>query len=247
LSESLPRMGRGWYWRFHKYERVSVETDIKEFCGWDFLLGIIRECENTPYSFDREYFVKRDKGLITALFLTGGRVIEVLELRKRNFELDDPEWIIVRGMRVAKRYKKIGEYMDKEGNTRWITETKFEPRGRFPIPRKEPLVPYLLDHLNQVDDYLFPSPKTTKKRPHMTTTRAYQIVNNVGKRLGVHLYDHWFRAQRACQLAEEYEFELHDLLDFFGWKHIETARRYSRLSTRTLKQRIKQAKKYGPH
>ena len=135
-SVSLPKLGRGWYWKVHKYKRISVESDIKEFCGWDLLLDIIRECDNTPYSFDQEHLIRRDKGLIAALFLTGGRVIEVLELRKRNFELDDQDWIIVRGMRVAKRYKKLGEYKGEQGRTRWITEIKFEPRGRFLNPQK---------------------------------------------------------------------------------------------------------------
>lgn len=41
------------------------------------------------------------------------------------------------------------------------------------------------------------------------------------------LYPHWFRAQRACQLAVEYGWDASDLSEFFEWKHWPTALRYA--------------------
>jgi len=73
---------------------------------------------------------------------------------------------------------------------------------------------------------------------NITPTRAWQIVNDLGKRFGIHIYDHWFRAQRASQLASEYDFSLHELLEWFTWKDIRTALRYARLSWRKLDKKM---------
>lgn len=234
------KKGRGWYWKVYgdRYERAKV-TEIESFCGWDFLLKLIKECENTEYRFSpkwsdekveayRRRLVRRDQALIATLFETGGRVIEVLRLRRRNFSFDG-RWIRVTGMQVVKRFRK-----DKRTGK---TIPVYSTRGRFSIPIDEPLVPYMVSWVKEQKDFIFPSPK--KDRDHLSTVRAYQIVNSIGERLGVHLYDHWFRAQRACQLAEELNFSLHELLEFFSWKHVETALRYSRLSTEALERKMR--------
>lgn len=111
---------RGWYWKEHgeEYERSKV-SDIEQFCGWTFLIDIARECENTKYGVsskwtdahpdEAEEYVKslkrRDQALVATLFLTGGRVVEVLQLRKKHFSFGE-KWIWVTGMDVVKRWKK---------------------------------------------------------------------------------------------------------------------------------------------
>jgi len=243
MTQTLRSRGRGWYWQVHgdEYERKSVEDDVESFCGWDLLLKIVKECENTRYLVSPrwpaekadeywERLIRRDQALIATMFETGGRVIEVLKLRKQNFEFGE-KWIRIKGMSVMKRFKR-----DKQtGETKPILTT----RGKFSIPLDEPLVPYMVEWVKDQDDYIFPSPKLDKD--YLSTVRAYQIVNSLGERLEpkVHLYDHWFRAQRACQLAEDLNFTLLELMDFFGWKDIKTALRYAKLSTEAQERKMR--------
>ncbi|MFW6109687.1 MAG: tyrosine-type recombinase/integrase [archaeon] len=228
---------RGWYWREYgdDYTRASVGSDVEEFVGWDTLLDLINECENTEYSpspawkvdpWDyRGGLIRRDQALIAALFLTGGRVSEVIGLRSHNFRLRARE-VRVHGMSVLKRYRKTGSYRDSEGSKRYYTEPVVMTRGIFSINREEPLVPYLLTWLDSVDDYLFPSPS---RNPYLSRQRAYQIVTDIGERVGLKIWNHWFRSQRASQLVTEYSFDIHVLADWFKWSKLDTARTYTKL------------------
>jgi hypothetical protein len=86
----------------------------------------------------------------------------------------------------------------------------------FPISKSDPLYPYMekwiLKHRD--DELLFP----------ITRTYAFMLIRKLQK----NLYPHWFRAQRASQLAFEKGFDVNDLVEFFGWKHFPTALRYAR-------------------
>ena len=237
---------RGWYWKDHgeEYTRASV-GEVLRFVGWGTLMGLVRECENTPYKVSpvwprdspyaeeyRDRLVRRDQALIAALFLTGGRVSEVVPLRKNNFSLQgEPDAIIVTDMPREKSFRKVGEYVEN-GKKRWITEKVEATRRDFPILKNEALVPILTSWLEETEDYLFTSP--AKHRTHLTRVRAYQIVTDLGERCGEKIWPHWFRSQRASQLASEYGFELHALIDFFDWKDVETALTYSRLGAKRL-------------
>lgn len=195
----------GW-WSSHKYSRRSVE-EIQTFCGWDYLADLVEKTDNT-----------RDQALIAFLFETGGRVKEVLSLEKRHFRFEG-NYIIVLAMPVIKRYEKIDKYQDEEGKTRWVTKRK-EGYRTFPIHIKEPLVPYLTDWLEQKDKKLF----------RIGRVRVYQIITKLEPKI----YPHWFRAQRASQLALEYGLTVHELVDFFNWKNLEIAIHYSRMGWKGL-------------
>jgi hypothetical protein len=187
----------------------SVEKDVRGFCGWAFLLSLVKK---TPLPY---------RGFMATLFETGGRVSEVLKLRKRHFHLDlHPEIIVVDGMPVVKKYRKIGEIPDpsKKRGVRWITEKKEDTRT-FPIKKTDPLTPYLISHLERSKDYLF----------SMNRLEAFRLVRGVGESIGEQpvpfssistsqLYNQWFRAQRASQLKSEYNFDLLALASFFRWK-----------------------------
>ena len=192
------------YWANHDYHRASVLRDIDEFCGWEFLNRLILECNDTNYYRKPDLLRDRDKALIATLFETGGRISEVLALDKRNFKIL-PERVLVTGMIVLKND---------------VPTT----RGTFSVKRFEPLCPIMVDWIKQCNSPLF----------NITPTRAWQIMNELGNRVGTHIYDHWFRAQRASQLASEYDFTLHELLEWFSWKDIRTALRYAKLSWRKL-------------
>jgi integrase len=262
---------RGWYWKVHKgeYERFKV-GELPKFCGWPTLLQLVKECENTRY-FERSNLFKlseeekqrlksklisRDKCLISTAFETGGRISEVLALKKSNFEVQKDR-IVVRDMPVVKRYEKVGEKIVKwegEGEpdtTKWhwsykhdswirrrfITKPKMDRRNVLEIPRFEPLCQYIVDWLEQLpgnDFWVFPS-YSKNENTHITPTRSYQIVRNVGLRCGVFdICNHWFRSMRASQLCEEYGWREYELLRFFSWQSDKYARLYAKLSSARL-------------
>jgi site-specific recombinase XerD len=190
-----------------KKTKRSVDI-IESFCGWDYLLKLVEKCKSN-----------RNKALISALFETGGRISEVLELKKDDFFIQKP-YVIVKAMIVLKRYKKIGEKIDSKGKRRWVTEKK-PGRRTFPIHTKEPLSVFLIDYLKKIkSNQLF----------SLSRVQAYRIVRN----LDDNIFPHWFRAQRASQLALEYGFSVHDLIDFFSWKSLQTAIHYSRMGWKGL-------------
>jgi len=191
-----------------------VDVDVKEFCGWDYLMRIIKRARKGE-----------ERALIATLFLTGGRVSEVLQLRRDHFDLSNEKVILVKGMPVEKRFRKVGEYKIG-GKVKWDTVKEFDERT-FPIMRSEPLVPTLLEWLNGIHD-------KDKLLFDMSRTKAFYIVRDVEK----DLYPHWFRAQRASQLAAEYGFDLHSLMDYFHWKDIQIALHYSRLGWQGLARKM---------
>jgi integrase len=187
----------------------GVYKDVRGFCGWSFLLTFVKK---TPLPY---------RGFIATLFETGGRISEVLRLRKRHFHFDlHPDIIVVDGMPVIKKYKKIGEIKDpsRKSGKRWTTE-KLEDTRTFPIKKADPLTTYLVSHLERSKDYLF----------SMNRLEAFRLIRSVGESLGdqpvpfssittSQIYCHWFRAQRASQLKSEYNFDLLALASFFRWK-----------------------------
>jgi site-specific recombinase XerD len=190
----------------------SVEI-IESFCGWDFLLKLIDKCGSN-----------RNKALISTLFETGGRVSEVLDLQKDNFIVQS-KYVIVKSMPVHKSYRKVGEKYNKDGKKVWITQPKKRFRT-FPIPKSEPLCHYMLNYINQIKE---------SKLFGISRIQTYRIVRSLDSQI----FPHWFRAQRASQLALEYGFSVHDLIDFFNWKSLSTAIHYSRMGWKGLATKMK--------
>ncbi len=194
------------YWSNHKYKRRSVES-IKSFCGWPYLEKLSVTCKN-----------ERDSALISLLFSTGGRISEVLKLKKDNFRIDEKHIILV-AMPVLKRYKKIGLIEMANGKKKWRTKKEIGYRT-FPIRIDEPLVKYFVNYVDAKKKNIF----------KIGRIRAYQIITE----LEPDIYPHWFRSQRASQLAFEYGFQEHDLIEYFMWRNYLTAFRYSRMGWKGL-------------
>ncbi len=233
-----------------KRKRFTVR-DVKSFCGWKKLEMLVK-AGHFP----------RERALVTCAFLTGGRIAEVRLLQRKHFDLEkDDAYIIVRDMPRVKSYKKIKEMVkfrcvshchkrwdyqpapmqflyhgDIEQYVGWLTRPVKEYRT-FPINREEPIVPVLTSYLERFDDdpeaLLFPIKYQT----------AYWICRRLGGRVGLHTPPHWFRAQRASQLAYDYGFTEHDLIEFFGWRDYATAFHYARKGYKGLARKMIAPKK----
>lgn len=233
-------------WSTRPYYRLNVKDYIEEFVGWKNLTALITHSGDS-----------RNQTFFSTLFLTGGRVSEVLQLQDSNFIVNETEGVIIcRDMPLLKRYKKIGKISSpEEPGPKWKTEKLIMKRKPFPILLKEPLTQNLLRWFPDHPGLLFPSPY----KPDMPLSRfwAYHQIRRIDKELpldlrtalGVnkpfiyhgqqvadtlHLWLHWFRSQRASQLVSDYGFEIIDLINFFGWERHETALHYTRKGWRGL-------------
>lgn len=258
---------RGWYWKIHgdEYERFSV-SELPQFCGWDTLTNLVHECDFSHYYQKcglpitigekkrlQKRLINRDKALVAVSFESGGRILEVLSLRKSMFTVESDR-IIIKDMPIVKRFKKVREVVDKwkgEGDPdpefkyhflpqfggwvkrNYITKPLLDRRNVLEIPLSEQLTRYIIAWLDEVDDYLFSS-YAKNSNPPMSTTRAYQIVRNLGERLNLKICPHWFRSMRASQLASEYDWREFELKQFFGWKSDQMASRYAKLASTDL-------------
>jgi bifunctional DNA-binding transcriptional regulator/antitoxin component of YhaV-PrlF toxin-antitoxin module len=246
------------YWATHPYVRLNVKDYSEEWVGYASILKLIGLTEK-----------ERDKAFLSALFLTGSRVSEVLSLRKSNFEIRKEEGLIIcRNMPLLKRYKKLQElnFTNSKGQTirRWVTQKLEKTRKPFPILLNEPLTTILLNWLEKIPEenaYLFPSPY--KEGKPLSRFWAYRFIRKLDEdvplelrqKLGLdkplivegikvkdnlHLWLHWFRSQRACCLVSEFNFRFEDLVDYFSWENLPTVLFYAKKSWKGLAEKMLQ-------
>lgn len=96
----------------------------------------------------------------------------------------------------------------------------------FDIPINEPIVPVLRRYLRQFEDvhenfYLFSD---------LTRWDAYKYL----VALDPLIWNHWFRAQRASQLAVEYHWKEDKIARWFSWVDLQTAMHYANMSPEEL-------------
>jgi hypothetical protein len=228
------------------YHRLNVYDYVNEFCGWPAFYELNKYAKNPT---QERYLLGLEK--------TGGRAGEVLALDTANFDLDKRKKIFtITGMRLEKRFTTIKQADGSK--TRQHVEAIRKP---FPIPLKEPLSRELGESLLECEGPLFQSPY--KKGKPLTVVWGYQIIRQIDKELPptlktqlglnqpfrdkttgqtladtIHLWQHYFRAERASQLRAEYGFNEADLMEFFGWLDYKTALHYSRIGAAKLAQKM---------
>jgi len=147
---------------------------------------------------------KRDRCLVSLLYLTGRRINEVLPLKKGDFILSNEKEISFRTLnekswRTERKAKftieRHGNYtMKKDGKivhykTKYYEEIqpKFSTQG----PSGQLLGHYVTDHLQDLGDYdyLFP-PHHNSDREYINQPRAYNILRKLDNRLWLHALRH---------------------------------------------------------
>jgi site-specific recombinase XerD len=209
-----------------KLERHSVEKDVKSFCGWSKLNEIVAQ-SGSGFNADR------NAGFVAALFSTGGRVSEVLALKPTMFSVYKgcvPKLIVISGMPLLKRYKKLSEFLNNKGEKHYKTERINATRDfsfRVDEPLVKPMINWIIHALDNRYEWLFPSPYKMDKP--LSRKWAYQLIKNIGAKTNMEIYPHWFRSQRASQFASEYEMTEASILEWFQWTEWATASRYCKL------------------
>ena len=211
-------------------KETRITRDVRTFVGWGYIRKIVKLC-----SFPE---------LVMAIFLTGGRATEVLELLKGHFAEFDTHYDVV-GMPVFKRFDIIRKYIDPEGQRRWDTELRME-RRTFPILKTTPFSTELWEYTQSCEDKLFDFPGY-KDQYWQVYTRIHQIEAPENPYAPKTLYPHWLRGQRAAQLRIEYGLDIDQLMKFFGWKSFKTAQHYAGMSSRDLVKAMMEGKTKEPY
>jgi hypothetical protein len=234
----------------------SVDEDVDAFCGWDFLRALVKKAQ-TPFMAGLIAALFETGGRISEV-LGQSHPYRVEPLRKRNVvQTLHPDVVVIRQMPVIKRFEKVGDSQKwkclcgcnrrwsskpspeefKRHNIKeyagWVTKPILDYRT-FPIRKDEPLTAPFIDWVKTVrreSDPLF----------QIERSAAFVRVRKVGEALNMkipftkihssQIYDHFFRAERACQLAFDYGFQRDDLRAFFCWKERkpDMAERYASL------------------
>jgi len=151
-------------------------VNIDRFVSPDRIYEMIVKAPIWKYKTNIEFYTKRDRALLSLLYLLGCRVSEVIRLKKSQFDFGDPDFIIIRDFRISKRKRKT---IEREGI----------PRIDFPIPKRGRFAKFtklVLDYYNIADEEMF----------KIGRIRAWQIVKYMtGK------WCHYFRCQRLSYLV----------------------------------------------
>lgn len=166
-------------WLKGKREKRRRLKDIKRFVEPNTIYNIIIEGESWPYTSEQaEYYKKRDRALLSLLYLTAGRINEILSLNKSQFDFSDSEFIVIKDFVISKRKKKTIQRMGK-------------PKIDLPLPK----VGQFAKFTQLVMEYYEISPKQLFK---IGRKRAWAIVKHMtGK------WCHYFRSQKLSYLVNE--------------------------------------------
>ncbi len=175
-----------------------------------------------PYKTRREFFEKRDLALASLLFLTSGRVNEVLRVRVDQIipEPADPDFLIIQGFYVSKR--KAG---------------KDHPTPDIPLPLVGELSPFT-NFLLAYIELLKPGDKLFK----IGRGRAWAIIRHITndpntKEPG--WFCHWFRAQSLSYQVNLIRSTI-AVAKQRGIENPATLAKYYRGDWRTYKEELKQ-------
>jgi hypothetical protein len=238
---------------FHKR---SVRQHSRGWVGW----GKIMELCQTAYEKGEEkkafgkgwtplHLGKRDAAIIATLFLGGFRRQELANRIYKYKDEKGEEHLYETGLRnnensiminyekgyitiTAIALKKHVYREDKDAELkinnahRVFRSFRSEVYRYITFPISEPPVKYLLDYIKTVpkDAQLFP----------LSTSSIYKIVENVDSSI----FPHWFRSQRAIQLAKEYNFREEEIRAFFLWTNQETITYYVNYAESDLLQKM---------
>lgn len=227
----------------HVRELTRIKRDIRGWIGWDY----IEECTNRS----------SNPTLIMAIFLTGGRATEILELTRGHFA-DMGAYYEVRAMPVFKKFDVLETILDEiTGKKKWITQLVYETRT-FPILKSEPFADRFWKEIKGKKGKLFEFKIPMSDRLWSDQYwQLYKVVSTIdppesplaprfhtGEKRGLqkNLYPHWFRGMRAAQMRVEYALTADDLMEFFRWEDPEMALYYTSLTSYELADKMMQGR-----
>jgi len=185
-------------------KRRTLE-DVKAHLGLEQIYNLITS-KAWPYKTDVENYCRRDLCLMALLFLTAGRISEVLSLTKEQFDFEaDPNFLIIRNMILVKRLKT------RKGKP--VKHTTAPIRDEVALPLHGPLSRFTM--LTQ--DYVQTLADPKQKLFNFSRRRAWQIVRYITGE-----WCHWFRSQAESYYGKYIYTTPWALRDFVGVTDIES-------------------------
>lgn len=210
-------MPRPWLISVHR----RTNEDIKKRLGLEQIYSLITS-KTWPYKQTREFYYKRDRALMALLFLTAGRISEVLSLTREQFDFEaDRNFIVIRNMILVKRLKT------RKGK---LVRHRTAPiRDEVPLPLRGPLskfTTFVQGYLKLIGE---PNERLFKFKRH----RAWQIVNHVTDQ-----WCHWFRSQAESYYGKYVFNTPFALRDFVGVSDIESLGPYVKTQWRDYQEQL---------
>lgn len=184
--------------------RRRTNEDIKQRLSLQQIYSLITAKE-WPYKTRLQFHWTRDRALMALLFLTAGRISEVLSLQKSQFDTEaDQNFTVVRNMLLVKRARlRMGKP---------VKHRTAPIRDEVPLPLHGPLAKFT-EFVTEYLDLLGEKEKLFKFGRH----RAWQIVKCVTGQ-----WCHWFRSQSESYYGKYVFTSAFALRDFVGVSDIES-------------------------
>jgi len=174
------------------------------------------------------YHTKRDKALISFLFLSGCRISEVCKFIKNKQIVGEP----IKKIQIIIREKE--DFMEIE-KVRTLKRNQKNKSKKDDMTRQYKDIPIVISKdiefyrifkeyydILKEDDFLF----------NITRVRCYQILQNSG------LFNHYMRHLRATNLVKRFHLNAQQLKQFFNWSSSVTADNYTHLDTEDLRNKM---------
>lgn len=195
-------------------KRRTLE-DIKQHLSLQQIHSLITS-KAWEYKTDWESYHRRDRCLMALLFLTAGRISEVLSLTREQFDFEaDTNFIIIRNMILVKRLKT------RKGKP--VKHTTSPIRDEVALPLHGPLRKFT----ELIEDYVQTVSNPKAKLFSFGRHRAWQIVNYITGE-----WCHWFRSQAESYYGKYVYTSAFALRDFVGVTDIESLGPYVKTSWR---------------
>jgi len=250
-----------------EYYRLSIKELKPEFTGWDHYIRLIEQLQRDE---DKVFFATMFELGCRIREVLGKRNPEKPEdwlsppLKRSNFLFTKPNRLIAIDVPILKRYEKLDHkiirkrmippdvypshiklwHLAEDGMYErkvWTTKRRNDKR-RVEMLITEPLLQlYVIPYVKKTSGILF----------EMSYDYYYQLCRKMNPleddypKVPEHIFPHWWRSQRACQLASEYGYSLHQLIEFFEWKDLETAQLYAKLAGKLADKAVKEIIKGG--
>jgi integrase len=192
-------------------QKKRKTKDLERIISRQEIISMIDKIPEDSGKFERKGMMYR--ALIAMLYLTAGRINEILTIRKNQLEYSTDkktglQYLVINNVPVLKRKEKVYR--------------PFFLRRDF----EEPFLKYILawtKELTSDEALLFP----------LNASRAWQIVK---KYTGG--YNHYFRHVRNTDLVRYYGFSSHFLQKWNGWKDGKSADFYVNLVNEDLRDKV---------
>lgn len=201
-------------------KRRTLE-DIKAHLGLEQIYNLITT-KTWPYKIDMENYIRRDRCLMALLFLTAGRISEVLSLTREQFDFQaDPNFVIIRNMILVKRLTT------RKGKP--VKHTTSPIRDEVALPVSGPLSKFT----EIVEDYVLSLQDPKQKLFPFGRRRAWQLVRFITDK-----WCHWFRSQAESYYGKYVYTSAFALRDFVGVTDIESLGPYVKTEWRDYQDKL---------